>query len=66
MITQLRVNNSNDPQVGVALAREPGPQYAFDNWRFHEALQFALLHAVGCVLHRSTSRVIHRLELCNF
>lgn len=27
-------------------------------------LQFTLLHAVGCVLHRPTSRVIHRSELC--
>ena len=27
-------------------------------------LQFTLLHAAGCALHRHTSRVIHRLELC--
>ncbi len=26
-------------------------------------LQFTLLHAAGCALHRHTSRVIHRLEL---
>lgn len=26
-------------------------------------LQFALIHTVGCALHRHTSRVIHRLEL---
>jgi hypothetical protein len=25
-------------------------------------LQFALFNAASCVLHRSTSRVIHRLE----
>lgn len=25
-------------------------------------LQFTLIHAVGCVLHRPTSQVIHRLE----
>ena len=25
-------------------------------------LQFALVNAASCVLHRSTSRVIHRLE----
>ena len=34
-------------------------------------LQFTLIHAAGCVLHRRTSRVIHRLKLfslsfCNF
>ena len=27
------------------------------------ALQFTLIHAAGCALHRHTSRVIHRLEL---
>src|ERR1700719_3987026 len=27
-------------------------------------LQFTLVHAASCVLHRSTSQVIHRLELC--
>ena len=27
-------------------------------------LQFTLVHAAGCVLHRRTSRVIHRLKLC--
>ena len=26
-------------------------------------LQFTLIHAAGCALHRLTSRVIHRLEL---
>ena len=26
-------------------------------------LQFTLIHAAGCALHRHTSRVIHRLEL---
>ena len=26
-------------------------------------LQFTLIHAAGCVLHRPTSRVIHHLEL---
>ena len=26
-------------------------------------LQFTLIHAAGCVLHRCTNRVIHRLEL---
>lgn len=28
-------------------------------------LQFTLVHAAGCVLHRRTSRVIHRLKLCS-
>ena len=28
-------------------------------------LQFTLVHAAGCVLHRRTSRVIHRLKLCH-
>ena len=28
-------------------------------------LQFTLIHAAGCALHRHTSRVIHRLELCS-
>ena len=27
-------------------------------------LQFTLIHADGCALHRRTSRVIHRIELC--
>ena len=29
-------------------------------------LQFTLIHAAGCALHRHTSRVIHRLELSDF
>lgn len=29
-------------------------------------LQFTLLHAAGCALHRLTSRVIHRSELYSF
>ena len=29
-------------------------------------LQFTLIHAAGCVLHRRTSRVIHRLKLFSF
>ena len=29
----------------------------------HCVLQFTLIHAAGCVLHRRTSRVIHRQEL---
>ncbi len=31
----------------------------------HCVLQFTLIHAAGCVLHRRTSRVIHRQELSN-
>ena len=27
-------------------------------------LQFTLVNAAGCALHRRTSRAIHRLELC--
>lgn len=27
------------------------------------ALQFTLIHAASCALHRRTSRVIHRIEL---
>jgi hypothetical protein len=40
----------------------PWPQCAFETSMFCY-LQFTLIHAVGCVLHRSTSRVIHRSEL---
>ena len=29
-------------------------------------LQFTLIHAAGCVLHRRTSQVIHRLKLYSF
>lgn len=29
-------------------------------------LQFTLIHAAGCALHRRTSRVIHRIELSSF
>lgn len=29
-------------------------------------LQFTLIHAAGCALHRRTSRVIHRIELSMF
>ena len=29
-------------------------------------LQFTLVHAAGCALHRRASRVIHRSEVCIF
>lgn len=54
--------HSSDPQTGVV----PGkPRYrnARSNSRCSIGLQFTLLHAAGCVLHRPTSQVIHRLEL---
>jgi hypothetical protein len=51
-----------DPQPDVA-PREPGAAMCVRNVDVQCVLQFTLIHAVGCVLHRPTSRVIHRLEL---
>lgn len=39
---------------------EPGAQFAFKDSMIHCVLQFALIIAVRCVLHRCTSRGVHR------
>jgi len=51
-----------DPQSDVAPGK-PGAAMCVRNVDVQCVLQFTLFHAVGCVLHRPTSRVIHRLEL---
>jgi len=54
-----------DPQSDVAPGK-PGAAMCVRNVDVQCVLQFTLFHAVGCVLHRPTSRVIHRLELYLF
>ena len=51
-----------DPQTGVAPG---GPEAAMcvQGVDVHCVLQFTLIHAAGCALHRRTSRVIHRSKL---
>ena len=53
---------TTDTETGVAPGVDPRPQYAFKISMFNVSLQFTLIHAAGCALHRHTSRVIHRLE----
>ena len=51
-----------DPETGVAPGNT-GAAICVQNVDVQCVLQFTLIHAAGCVLHRHTSRVIHRLEL---
>lgn len=51
-----------DPQTGVA-KRLPLAAICVQSVDVQCVLQFTLIHAAGCVLHRRTSRVIHRLKL---
>ena len=50
-----------DPETGVAPAKT-GAAICVQNVDVQCVLQFTLIHAAGCVLHRHTSRVIHRSE----
>lgn len=51
-----------DPQTGVAPGK-PEAAMCVRNVDVQCVLQFTLIHAFGCVLHRPMSRVIHRSEL---
>ena len=51
-----------DPETGVASGL-PGAAICVQDIDVQCVLQFTLIHAAGCALHRHTSRVIHRLEL---
>ena len=53
---------STDPETGVA-PRMPEAAICVQDIDVQCVLQFTLIHAAGCALHRHTSRVIHRLEL---
>ena len=50
-----------DPQPDMA-AGEPAAAICVQDVDVQGVLQFTLIHAVGCALHRRTSRVIHCLE----
>ena len=52
-----------DPQTGVARAAKARAAMCVRNVDDQGVLQFTLILAAGCVLHRRTSRVIHRQEL---
>lgn len=56
---------STDPETGLAPG---GPEAAtcVQDLDAQCVLQFTLIIAAGCALHRSTSRVIHRLECLSF
>jgi hypothetical protein len=55
---------STDPETGVA-SGIPEAAICVQDIDVQCVLQFTLIHAAGCALHRHTSRVIHRLELSN-
>ena len=57
-----RLISSTDPETGVASGM-PEAAMCVQDVDVQCVLQFTLLHAAGCALHRHTSRVIHRLEL---
>ena len=51
-----------DPETGVASGL-PEAAMCVQDIDAQCVLQFTLIHAAGCALHRLASRVIHRLEL---
>jgi hypothetical protein len=55
-----------DPQTGVAPREDAGAAMCVRSVDDQCVLQFTLVHAAGCVLHRRTSRVIHRRELFSY
>ena len=57
-----RLIRSTDPETGVASGL-PEAAMCVQDIDVQCVLQFTLIHAAGCALHRLTSRVIHRLEL---
>ena len=56
---------STDPRTGVVPGM-PETAMCVRDVDVQCVLQFTLIHAAGCALHRRTSRVIHRLELSTF
>ena len=50
-----------DPETGVASGL-PEAAICVQDFDVQCVLQFTLINAAGCALHRHTSRVIHRLE----
>lgn len=52
-----------DPQTDVPPTKYVGSAICVRHVSVSGALQFAVLHAVSCVLHRPASRVIHCSEL---
>jgi hypothetical protein len=59
--TASRDYRATDPETGVA-SGIPEAAICVQDIDVQCVLQFTLLNAVGCALHRHTSRVIHRLE----
>ena len=55
-----------DPQTDVARAARARAAMCVRSVDDQGVLQFTLILAAGCVLHRRTSRVIHRQELSQF
>lgn len=54
----------SNPTLRRAWPRDlPGAAICVQDVDVQCVLQFTLIHAAGCALHRHTSRVIHRLEL---
>ena len=60
-----RDRRSTDPETGVATG-VPEAAICVQDIDVQCVLQFTLLNAAGCALHRHTSRVIHRLEWFTF
>ena len=58
-----RFVSTTDPQTDVARAAKARAAMCVRSVDDHGVLQFTLILAAGCVLHRRTSRVIHRQEL---
>ena len=61
-----RLACTTDPRTDVARATMARAAMCVRNVDDQGVLQFTLILAAGCVLHRRTSRVIHRQELCQF
>lgn len=56
-----RDRTSTDPETGVT-SGIPEVAICVQDFDVQCVLQFTLINAAGCALHRHTSRVIHRIE----
>ena len=59
----LVMNRVSDPELDVALGRNPRAAICVQDINVQCVLQFTSVNAAGCALHRHKCRVIHRLEL---
>ena len=63
--SEAAIDVETDPETGVATGL-PEAAICVQDVDVQCVLQFTLIHAAGCALHRHASQVIHRLECFSF